>query len=248
MEQETYRSSRTLARWLVAAVLFGLAFNVAMSGGEAVVTLQYPELLDEEQELSSSGEVVAMLILGLGGIGTVLSFLASVVLFCVWIRRANRNASALGAQGMAFTPGWAAGWFFVPLANLFKPYQAMREIYQASDPDRDDDDQEAALYSVHWSYGPVPAQMKLWWGTWVLMSVLDNASFRMSLRDDAASNAAAAWLGVAGAVVAVPCTVLVIWLVLEIEDRQARRHARRGQSALDRVAGPGQAPAVPAPG
>lgn len=128
---------------------------------------------------------------------------------------------------MEFTPGWAAGWFFVPFANLFKPYRAMREIYQASDPDRDDDADESALLSLHWSNGSAPTQMKLWWGSWILMSFLDNASFRLSFRGDATSKATAAWLGVGGAAVAVPCTVLVIWLVLEIEDRQARRHARR---------------------
>lgn len=231
MEQDVYRSSRTLSRWLVAVLLLCLAFNVAMSGTDAVITQSHPELFEDDEELSSPGQLVAVLALLFGAIGMVLAFVACIVLFVVWIRRANRNASALGARGMEFTPGWAAGWFFVPIANLFKPYQAMREIYQASDPDRDDQSDEASLLSLHWSNDPAPLQMKLWWGTWILMSFLDNASMRLSFRDDAASRAASAWLGVAGAVVAIPCTVLVIWLVLEIEDRQARRHARRFQPA-----------------
>ena len=169
----------------------------------------------------------------LAGLAAVFVFISCAVMFCVWIHRANRNARALGARGMEFTPGWAAGWFFVPFANLFKPYQAVREIYQASDPDRDEDD-EGALLSWHWSKQPAPAQMKLWWGTWILMNAFGNASLRLSFRDDAASQATGTWLGVAGAVAAVPCTLLVIWLIFEIEDRQARRNAGRSGSAPDR--------------
>jgi hypothetical protein len=232
MEQDTYRSSRTLSRWLVAILLLFMALDVAVSGANAVITLRHPEILDEDAEFSSPGEVIAALVLLLGGTGTVLALITCAVLFCVWIRRANRNASALGARGMAFTPGWASGWFFIPFANLFKPYQVMREIYQASDPDRDDEGDEGALLSLHWSNQPAPTHMKLWWGTWIVMNFLDNASFRRSFRDDAGSQAAGAWLGVAGAVVAIPCTLLVTWLVLEIEDRQARRHARRVGPAL----------------
>jgi hypothetical protein len=135
---------------------------------------------------------------------------------------------------MEFTPGWAVGWFFVPIANLFKPYEAVREIYQASDPGLGEDE-EGAVLSWHWSKQPAPLQMKLWWATWILMNVLENAGLRRSFREDAASQATSAWLGVAGAVVAVPCTLLVIWLIFEIEDRQARRNAGRSGSAPDRA-------------
>ena len=30
---------------------------------------------------------------------------------------------------MTFTPGWIAGWFFVPIMNLFRPYEAVKELY-----------------------------------------------------------------------------------------------------------------------
>jgi hypothetical protein len=58
--------------------------------------------------------------------------LATMVIFVMWIYRANKNARRLGAVGMKFGPGWAAGWYFIPIANLFVPYLAMREIWKAS--------------------------------------------------------------------------------------------------------------------
>lgn len=33
---------------------------------------------------------------------------------------------------MFISPGWAVGWYFVPFANLFKPLQAMKEIWLES--------------------------------------------------------------------------------------------------------------------
>jgi len=69
-------------------------------------------------------------VIRLSGIGV---FLITCVIFALWIYRANRNARALGATGMTYTPGWSVGWYFVPFANLIKPYYAMSEIYNASE-------------------------------------------------------------------------------------------------------------------
>jgi len=225
--RHVYRSSRALSRWLVGALLLGLALNLALSGIDALVTLRHPSLFDPDAEITGPGELAVVLGFMLVGLAGGLVLASCVVLFCVWVHRANRNAHALGARGMEFTPGWAVGWFFVPVANLFKPYQAVREIHQASDPDLDRSDEGATL-AWRWSERPAPVQLKLWWGTWLVMNVVENAGLRLTFREDAASRATSSWLGVAGAVAAIPCTLLLIWVIFEIQDRQARRHAGGG--------------------
>jgi len=40
--------------------------------------------------------------------------ITTIVLFAIWIYRANHNARQLGASGMAFSPGWSVGCYFVP--------------------------------------------------------------------------------------------------------------------------------------
>jgi len=65
-----------------------------------------------------------------GGCQWLLLAITAVV-FLMWVHRANTNARLLGAE-MKFTPGWAVGWFFIPIWNLWKPYQIMREIWRAS--------------------------------------------------------------------------------------------------------------------
>jgi len=50
----------------------------------------------------------------------------------LWIYRVRRNLVALGVPGLRFTPGWSIAWFFIPVMNLFRPWQVMKETVQAS--------------------------------------------------------------------------------------------------------------------
>ena len=63
-------------------------------------------------------------------IGLVLTAIA----FLMWTHRAYSNLPALGARNLETSPGWAVGWYFIPFANLVKPYSAMVEIVRHSNP------------------------------------------------------------------------------------------------------------------
>lgn len=72
---------------------------------------------------------------GLNGIVGFAQFvfgLAAFVLFLMWLHRANRNLRALAGETLTITPGWAVGWFFIPLASLWMPYMAVKEVWRAS--------------------------------------------------------------------------------------------------------------------
>ena len=56
-----------------------------------------------------------------------------IITFCFWIYHASSNAHATSRIGLVISPGWAVGWFFIPFANFVMPYQAMREIWAASE-------------------------------------------------------------------------------------------------------------------
>lgn len=84
-------------------------------------------------------------------------FWVSGIPILMWIYRANRNARALGAHNMTVSPAWSVGSFFVPIANLFIPYRAMKEIWQASR--RPDDWRTGDKTSIL-----LPA----WWTFWLL--------------------------------------------------------------------------------
>ena len=86
------------------------------------------------------------------------TLVATIVVWCVWQHRAQQNAIALDGGGLEFTPGWAVGWWFIPIANLFKPFQAMRELWKAS-------------HGGAWRALPTWGLIGWWWGVWIASSV-----------------------------------------------------------------------------
>jgi len=103
------------------------------------------------------------------GIGQVATYVVTVIVFGRWIYVLNANKIPLGASGLQFTPGWAVGWFFIPFANLWKPYQAMKELWLVSaDP-------------LHWQQQERGQLLPWWWFLWLLANILGQMSFRLSL-------------------------------------------------------------------
>lgn len=68
---------------------------------------------------------VAALAIGLAG-------LACIVLIPIWTWRAQANLWAANLSGLTIGAGWAAAAWFVPVANLFVPLAAMKQLYNRS--------------------------------------------------------------------------------------------------------------------
>jgi hypothetical protein len=140
--------------------------------------------------------------------------LITVIVFCRWIYRANGNARALGAIGMEFTPGWSVGWYFIPIASLWKPFQAMREIWKAS------------LNPTHWRNEPTPAILGWWWFGWIASNASAQIDLRMSAgAHDISSLSAASVVGVVDEIVGVFSVSLALILVTQLNRIQLARRS-----------------------
>ncbi|WP_439568186.1 DUF4328 domain-containing protein [Sphingopyxis sp.] len=84
----------------------------------------------------------------------LLLALTTNVIFCMWIYRAAANVKAARVPGFTFTPAWTVGWHFVPIANFFKPFQAMRQIWNVSDGGDGESRHRGELLLI------------CWWGVW----------------------------------------------------------------------------------
>lgn len=110
----------------------------------------------------------------LAAVAYLVVFITSAILVSTWIYRAHANLRAANLDGLEFTPGWSVGWFFVPVVNLFKPFQAMRELWNCSHGQSDGFAQET------------PPELAPWWGCYVIGGFFDNMSTRIHLGDEAA--------------------------------------------------------------
>jgi hypothetical protein len=161
----------------------------------------------------------------IGGAEIVL-WLVAVVLFCFFMPRANRNLRAFaGEQGgvrLAFKPRQAALAFFVPIVNLYRPYQAMKELWQWSDPDP-----AAPPSSVR-----VSALLSWWWG----LCLLDNLfslikGLNRSRPPVPSAITESSWVGIAETVVSIAAAVLAALVVRAVARRHELRQQRRTQRA-----------------
>ncbi|GHS88497.1 hypothetical protein FACS189487_06900 [Campylobacterota bacterium] len=127
------------------------------------------------------------------------------VLVLKWIYRANFNARQLGASNMKFTPGWSVGWYFIPIACLWKPYQAMREIWCASSNPQ------------NWQKQDVSSLLGWWWFLWVVSAVLGTILFRMTMNaEELYELLATNTLGLFAGVVEIPLTLVMLAIVNRI--------------------------------
>jgi hypothetical protein len=101
--------------------------------------------------------------------------IVNAIVFLRWLFLSSRNAHEV-TTGMRFTPGWTVGWYFVPIFNLWKPYQAMVELFQASHPEPDGD----------WRFAKRPGFLPLWWTLFLFSNALSQVVVRSMLKADTA--------------------------------------------------------------
>jgi hypothetical protein len=96
----------------------------------------------------------------LAAIGEI-AFFARVIVFVIWLYRARVNAEDRGWPQRR-SPGWAIGAWFVPVVNLWYPFQIMADVWRAGLPPQARENR-AVLPGI-------------WWGSWLAMPVVAGAS------------------------------------------------------------------------
>lgn len=71
------------------------------------------------------------MVMGQSGYAYMAMVWVSGIASLIWLHEAAKNAKIL-RPSFEHTPNWAVGWYFVPFANLYKPYEVMRDIWVAS--------------------------------------------------------------------------------------------------------------------
>ena len=157
--------------------------------------------------------------------------LATTILAAIWIYRAAVNLRALGAPDLTIGPGWAIGWYFIPIANWWKPYQAMKEIWQAS------------ARPQQWRDSATPPLLRMWWAMWLLRFFVPWTILMAAGTATRHGDAAGGWLlnnaaQMAGSLIDMPLALLFALLVGTIWRMQSD-HAAPPSSTMPAAGVPG---------
>jgi hypothetical protein len=139
---------------------------------------------------------------------TLLPYLVSGFLVLSWIHRTNSNAQAY-STGMKVSPGWNVAFFFVPIVNLWKPFQGIRQSWEVA----------------HMHDQSVPDWMRWWWGCWLAVNFIFSTSLAMGRpAENVETVAIAVFLNTLGAIVSVPLALLLIRLIRTLTAAQEAMH------------------------
>lgn len=158
---------------------------------QGLMTMEEAEANDERQQLVA--------------LGAFAVFVLTAVIFAMFLHRANKNARALSGQPLSDSPGWTVGWFFVPFANLYKPYQSVREIWERSK-------------------GAAPLPFTLWWVAYIGGGVLSWISLRMRDPNSIESMISSDGLAIVQELVGIASAGLALWMVRSLHQGQQRHH------------------------
>jgi Domain of unknown function (DUF4328) len=210
------------ARWRVTVVIGLFGFGILLAILMLVVHFQQFYLMERigSEQPFTEEEIEANYIWQFGlSLLWLLWYLITIVAFLMWTHRAHRNLPSLDATELEFTPPGAAGWYFVPFLNLFKPYQAMREIYNASVPS---DSHEGGS---EWRRRNAPALVKTWWALFLFMNFVSNAVLRAELHADTAGAyqfvAAASMVDCTISIAAMLAAASMAWSITRRQDVRA---------------------------
>jgi len=96
-----------------------------------------------------------------GALAFFFIFIASAIVLMFWIYRAAANLHSVQRDALAFSPGWAVGWNFVPIACFWKPFDVVRQIWFAS----------CNMQKAHRE--PLPSMFHFWWGCWLAALIIN---------------------------------------------------------------------------
>lgn len=161
-----------------------------------------------------------------------ISYLVTAVLFLRFTYLAKRNVRAFGTDGLLFSPGWSVGWYFVPFANLWAPYEALKETFKASHPD----------FTTDWSEAPLPRTILLWWVLWVVSKWPTQLMVQRGLRAETVEDLiAVSRYTIAACTLEIPLCIILIALVVRLHAWQTEK-LQRVPSAAQTLAAEEQRP------
>ncbi len=167
----------------------------------------------------SDVQSVAIGLLGLAYVVTFYgTFIACVVLFCMWAHRVVRNMPALGSWDARWSPSGAVVRCFIPFLNLAHPMSGTLEAWRASDPA-----QRWANVTIRKQMGP-PALIVTWWSAWLIGGILSRIAFQLGRGSDPGALAASTAVDLASAVVLIAAAALAVLTVRTVTSRQDRKN------------------------
>jgi Domain of unknown function (DUF4328) len=151
------------------------------------------------------------------------AFLGTAIVWLSWLHRAYGNLGLVGSKRSRFPVGWAVGYWLIPIVNLVRAYQTMKDLWLRSESVNDRDGYDNL---------PAPAFLGAWWGVYLIW-VAAERGFGFMARDAGSLGdlTNVTDLEILVNVVGIVAALLAIKVVRGIDRYQQRFHESAGVTA-----------------
>lgn len=205
-----YNSPVLLARITIGLMMFLLACEVITVIPDVMTLALGQEFLPLSEGENFSPEDLLALVFGIVALVYVAVFLVTATFFLCWQYRCHKNAEIMGAFTPRFSAGMGVWSYFIPILCLFRPYQEINNLWEASSKELSNLEHGGML-------------VKFWWGLWILNGIIGQVSLRLEMAQDTPAMITAG-VGLLEILVSIPLTILacqVVWkLTRRFESRQ----------------------------
>ena len=107
---------------------------------------------------------------GIVALFLLISYIVLAITFLMWFRRAYYNLHQK-VSSLSHSVGWAVGCWFVPLMNLYRPFQIMKEMY---------DETQKLINGRELSkrVDYTTTYVGWWWTFWIITGILNGIAWR----------------------------------------------------------------------
>jgi hypothetical protein len=204
--QTPYKSAHKRAQIVRILLMVGAAVNAVML---VFYFIHYvaPDTMITDDSTEPTTIIIALMEGGVALLSLGI-YIATIVVFLMWIYRASGNLSAFGAPS-SYSSGWTIGSWFIPFVSLVVPYRATKELWNKSVPNTGN------MFS---DLSP-PAFFPIWWTFWLLSNFASNAYLRLSFNEQL-SPEADAMLGALTSILSIVAALFAMKVVAEIDKQQ----------------------------
>lgn len=138
------------------------------------------ELLENARDgvlISEEEASINDLRVGFIGIAQAVVGISFLVVFLGWVRRAYGNLHRTGIDYLSHSEKMAVWYFFIPIANLYKPYQTIKEIIVETR-------HKVREFDFSISASPRLSILNVWWGVWIVRNIIGRILIKVVLRDN----------------------------------------------------------------
>ena len=172
MKNITFSSTKNISKAVTTLLYIGVGLSLISVVLSYVQLIVYPDIWAVGVELSPNEVIFVLAAVGVSFLNVSVYF-GTIVTFLIWLHRSYNNLLAFGVNGLKASPGWAVGYWFIPILNLFKPLSIVNEVWNNSGY------RQGGSRRISYSNTSLPMLHVFWWFAWIVSNVSGYISMKL---------------------------------------------------------------------